>query len=50
MSIKEQSEKLKANPVTSVRMFQYQVESFFTHYILDNSNPVGKVKEYAIKI
>ena len=31
-------------------MFQYQVESFFTHYILDTSNPVGKVKEYAIKI
>ena len=50
MSIKERSEKLKTNPVTSVRMFQYRVESFFTHYILDNSNPVGKVKEYAIKI
>ena len=44
MSIKERSEKLKTNPVTSVRMFQYRVESFFTHYILDNSNPVGKVK------
>ena len=28
MSIKEWSEKLKANPVTSVRMFQYWVESF----------------------
>ena len=50
MSIKERSEKLKTNPVTSVRMFQYWVESFFTHYILDNGNPVGKVKEYAIKI
>ena len=50
MSIKERSETLKANPVTSVTMFQYRVESFFTHYILDKSNPVGKVKEYAIKI
>ena len=36
--------------MTSVWMFQYHVESFFTHYILDDSNPVGKVKEYAIKI
>ena len=50
MSIKERSETLKANPVTSVTMFQYRVESFFTHYILDKANPVGKVKEYAIKI
>ena len=50
MSIKECSETLKANPVTSVTMFQYRVESFFTHYTLDKSNPVGKVKEYAIKI
>ena len=50
MSIKECSDTLKANPVTSVTMFQYQVESFFTHYILDETDPVSKVKEYAIKI
>ena len=50
MSIKAWSEKLKANLVTSVQMFQYCVESFFTHYIFDDSNPVDKVKEYAIKI
>ena len=31
-------------------MFQYRVESLFAHYILDSSNPIGKVKEYAIKI
>ena len=42
MSIKEQSETLKANPVTSVTMFQYRVESFFTHYILHDSNPLVK--------
>ena len=50
MTIKERSDTLKANPVTSVTMFQYRVESFFTHYILDETDPVGKVKEYAIKI
>ena len=36
MTIKEQSDTLKANPVMSVTMFQYQVESFFTHYILED--------------
>ena len=50
MSIKEWYEKLKVDPVTSAWMFQYHVESFFTHYIVDDSNPVGKVKEYAINI
>ena len=50
MSIKEWSDTLKANPVTVVMMFQYRIESFFTHYILDETEPVGKVKEYAIKI
>ena len=33
MSMKEHSEQLKANPVTSATMFQYQVESFFRHSI-----------------
>ena len=50
MSIKEHSEKLKANPIEAVGLFQYRVESFFTHYITGNSNPVGQVMEYAIKI
>ena len=50
MTIKERSETLKANPVTSVTMFQYRVDSFFTHYILEDQNPLGHVKEYAIKI
>ena len=50
MAIKEYSEKLKVYPVTSVTMFKYHVESFFMHYILDRCNPVGQVKEYAIKI
>ena len=50
MTIKECLDKLKANPITSVTMFKYHVESFFTHYILDGCNPVGQVKEYATKI
>ena len=50
MTIKELSEKFKANPVTPVTMFKYCIESFFTCYILDGCNPVGQVKEYAIKI
>ena len=49
MTIKECSEKLKANPVTSVTMFKYHFESFFTYYILNGCNPLGQVKEYAIK-
>ena len=48
--IKEWAEKLKANPVTAASLFQYRVESFFGTYILSTHNPIGKVKEYAIKI
>ena len=50
MPIKECVEHLKANAVTSVGIFQYRVECFFSCYILDSTNHVGKVKEYAIKI
>ena len=31
-------------------MIQYQVDSFFMHYILEDQKPLGHVKEYAIKI
>ena len=41
MPIKECSEKLKSNPIQAVGLFQYRVESFFTHYITGSSNPVG---------
>ena len=50
MPIKEHAEHLKTNAVTSVRIFQYRVKWFFSHYILDSTIPAGKVKEYAIKI
>ena len=41
MPIKECSEKLKSNLIQAVGLFQYRVESFFTHYITGSSNPVG---------
>ena len=50
MPIEEHSEKLKSNPIQAVGLFQYRVESFFTHYITGSSNPVRRVIEYAIKI
>ena len=50
MPIKERSEKLKSNPIQAVGLFQYSIESFFTHYITGSSNPVRRVIEYAIKI
>ena len=50
MPIKEHSEKLKSNPIQAVGLFQYRVESFFTHYITGSSNPARRVIEYAIKL
>ena len=50
MPRKECAEHLNANAVTSVGIFQYRVKYLFSCYILDSTNPVGKVKEYAIKI
>ena len=50
MPIKERADKLKANPIIAVQIFQHRVESFFSKYILSCANLVGKVKEYAIKI
>ena len=31
-------------------MFQHRVEKFFTEYLLSDSNPVGNIVEYVIKI
>ena len=36
--------------MTSVGIFQYWAKFFFSHYSLSSTNPVVKVKEYAIKI
>ena len=50
MPIKERAEQLKNNPVTGVTMFQYRVERFFADYLYQDFNPVGDVREHAIKI
>ena len=31
-------------------MFQHRVENFFTEYLLSDSNPIGNIVEYVIKI
>ena len=50
MSIKERSDILKSNPVTSVDMFQYRVECLFHKYLLSEFNPVGEISDYVIKM
>ena len=50
MSIQQRSEYLRQNPVTGVRMFQHRLQSFFSEYILSSAHPIGKVKDYVIKI
>ena len=50
MSISERSSYLRQNPVTSVRMFQHCLESFFSHYLLSSAHPIGHITDYVIKI
>ena len=50
MSIAEQSQYLHQNLVTGVRMFQYQLEAFFSQYILSATHPLGDVTDFVIKI
>ena len=40
----------KDSPVTVVRMFQHQLESFFHDYKIDMQNPLGEVSDHVIKI
>ena len=50
MSLNERSECLKDNPVTAVRIFQYQLETLFDDYILDTQNSLGEISDHVIKI
>ena len=50
MTMEERSKYLQQNPVTGARMFQHRVENFFTQYLLSDSNPIGQIVEYVIKI
>ncbi|KXJ10654.1 ATP-dependent DNA helicase PIF1 [Exaiptasia diaphana] len=38
------------NPVIVAKHFQYRVETFFTEVLLSNSNPIGKIVYYALRI
>ena len=49
MSIKERAEQLKNDPVSSVTTFKYRVECFFRDFLLQDTHPVGKITEHAIK-
>ena len=50
MSMKQKSDYLRNNPVTSVCMFQYRVENFFSQYLLSSANPLGEITDHVIKI
>ena len=50
MSIAERSRYLWQNPVTYVHMFQHHVDSFFMHYLMSKTQPLGTIIEYVIKI
>ena len=41
---------LRSNPVTAARMFQYQLETFVIAFLKSNSEPIGGVAEYVIRI
>ena len=41
---------LNINPVVAAKHFQYRVESFFSEVLLSNSNPIGKITYYALRI
>ena len=43
LSIAERSRYLQQNPVTCVCMFQHHVDSFFMHYLLNKTQPLGAI-------
>ena len=50
MNIQERSNYLCQNPVTGVCMFQHQLASFFSQYLLSSAQPLGNITDYVIKI
>ena len=50
MNWETKSNYLRSNPITTCRMFQFRVESFFSEYILSSDNPLGEIHDYVIKI
>ncbi len=50
LSYNERCSMLNLNPVVVAKHFQHRVESFFTEVLLSQSNPVGKIIYYALRI
>jgi len=50
MSYNEKCSMLNLNPVVVAKHFQYRVETFFKEILLSNSNPIGKIVYYALRI
>jgi len=50
MSWNQKAKLLRGNPVVTVQMFQHRLESFFSEFLLSDAHPLGKIKEYCIKI
>ena len=50
LSYVERCQMLNANPVVMAKHFQHRVETFFREVLLSQSNPIGKVMYYALRI
>ena len=50
LSYVERCQMLNVNPVVTAKHFQHKVETFFSEVLLSQSNPVGKITYYALRI
>ena len=50
LSYVERCQMLNANPVVTAKHFQHRVETFFSEVLLSQSNPIGKIIYYALRI
>ena len=50
LSYVERCQMLNANPVVTAKHFQHRVETFFSEVLLSESNPIGKITYYALRI
>ena len=50
LSYVERCQMLNPNPVVTAKHFQHRVETFFSEVLLSQSNPIGKITYYALRI
>ena len=50
LSYVERCQMLNSNPVVTAKHFQHRVETFFSEVLLNQSNPIGKITYYALRI